>query len=130
MRIIIICLEAFVEVTTSFSTKTKSPIPTMNKFIIFLSFLGLAYGSHFLERSWVEDQYQRENLWNFMSSRGVNYFKMVFANAASFELEQEISKDGNTFTFSGISKFLNYLTKHTKYLLLNFLKLIFFQFFN
>ena len=109
--IIIICLQAFLEVTTSFSTKTKSPIPlpTMNKFIIFLSLLGLAYGSHFLEGSWVEDQYQRENLWNFMSSRGVNYLKMVIANAASFELEQEISKVGNTFTFSGIRKFLNYL---------------------
>ena len=80
----------------------------MNKFIIFLSFLGLAYGSHFLEGSWVEDQYQRENLWNFMSYRGVNYLKMVYANSASFELEQEISKDGNTFTFSGIRKFLRY----------------------
>ena len=81
----------------------------MNKFIIFLSLLGLAYGSHFLEGSWVEDQYQRENLWNFMSSRGVNYLKMVFANAASFELEQEISKDGNTFTFSGMRKFWHYI---------------------
>ena len=79
----------------------------MNKFIIFLSLLGLAYGSHFLEGSWVEDQYQRENLWNFMSSRGVNYLKMVFANAASFELEQEISKDGNTLTFSGMRGPLN-----------------------
>ena len=109
--IIIICLQAFLEVTTSFSTKTKSPIPlpTMNKFIIFLSLLGLAYGSHFLEGSWVEDQYQRENLWNFMSSRGVNYLKMVIANAASFELEQEISKVGNTFTFSGIRKFWHYI---------------------
>ena len=107
--IIIICLQAFLEVTTSFSTKTKSPIPTMNKFIIFVSLLGLAYGSHFLEGSWVEDQYQRENLWNFMSSRGVNYLKMVIANAASFELEQEISKVGNTFTFSGIRKFWHYI---------------------
>ena len=79
----------------------------MNKFIIFLSLLGLAYGSHFLEGSWVEDQYQRENLWNFMSSRDVIYLKMVFANAASFELEQEISKDGNTFTFSGMRGPLN-----------------------
>ena len=77
----------------------------MYMFIIFLSLLGLANGSHFLEGSWVEDQYQRENLWNFMSSRGVNYFEMLFANAASFELEQEISKDGNTFTFSGIRKY-------------------------
>ena len=109
MRIIIICLEAFFEVTTSFSTKTKSPIPTMNMFIIFLSLLGLAYGTHFLEGSWVEDQYQRENLWNFMSSRGVNYLKIVFANAASFELEQEISKDGNTFTFSGMRKFWHFI---------------------
>ena len=81
----------------------------MNKFIIFLSLLGLAYGSHFLEGSWVEDQYQRENLWNFMSYRGVNYLKMVFANAASFELEQEIGKDGNTFTFSGMRKFWHYI---------------------
>ena len=81
----------------------------MNKFIIFLSLLGLAYGSHFLEGSWVEDQYQRENLWNFMSSRGVTYLKMVLTNAAYFELEQEISKDGNTFTFSGMRKFWHYI---------------------
>ena len=99
----------------------------MNKFIIFLTLLGLAYGSHFLEGSWIEDQYKRENLNNFMVSRGVSLFKRLVANTAYFELEQEISKDGNTFAFSGISKFLNYLTKHTKYLLLNFLKLIFFN---
>ena len=82
----------------------------MNKFIIFLTLLGLAYGSHFLEGSWIEDQYERENLNNFMVSRGVSLFKRLVANTAYFELEQEISKDGNTFTFSGISKFLNYLT--------------------
>ena len=45
-----------------------------------------------------------------MSSRGVNYLKMVFANAASFELEQEISKVGNTFTFSGMRKFWTYIS--------------------
>ena len=44
-----------------------------------------------------------------MSSRGVNYLKMVFANAASFELGQEISKDGNTFTFSGMRKFWHFI---------------------
>ena len=77
----------------------------MNKFIIFLSLLGLASGSHFLEGSWIEDQYERENLNDFMYSRGVNAFKRIVANTAYFELEQEISKDGNTFTFSGLRKF-------------------------
>ena len=78
----------------------------MNKFIIFLSLLGLAYGSHFLEGSWIEDQYERENLNDFMYSRGVNPLKRIVANTVYFELEQEISKDGNTFTFSGRRKFL------------------------
>ena len=77
----------------------------MNKFIILLSLLGLASGSHFLEGSWIEDQYERENLNDFMYSRGVNAFKRIFANTAYFELEQEISKEGNTFTFSGLRKF-------------------------
>ena len=81
----------------------------MNKFIIFLTLLGLANGSHFLEGSWIEDQYERENLNNFMVSRGVNILKRLVANTAYFELEQEIIKDGNTFRFSGIRKFLNYL---------------------
>ena len=88
----------------------------MNKFIIFLTLLGLVHGSHFLEGSWIEDQYERENLNDFMVSRGVNILKRLVANTAYFELEQEIIKDGNTFTFSGIRKFLNYLIKHTKYL--------------
>ena len=78
----------------------------MNKFIIFLSLLGLAYGSHFLEGSWIEDQYERENLNDFMYSRGVNPLKRIVANTVYFELEQEISKDGKTFTFSGRRKFL------------------------
>ena len=86
----------------------------MNKFIIFLTLIGLAYGSHSLEGSWIEDKYERENLNNFMVSRGVNILKRLVANTAYFELEQEIIKDGNTFTFSGIRKFLNYLNKHTK----------------
>ena len=71
-----------------------------------------------MEGSWIEDQYERENLNNFMVSRGVNILKRLVANTAYFELEQEISKEGNTFTFSGIRKFLHYLIQHTKYLLL------------
>ena len=82
----------------------------MNKFIIFLTLIGLAYGSHFLEGSWIEDQYERENLNNFMVSRGVNILKRLVANTAYFELEQEITKEGKSFTFSGIRKFLHYLT--------------------
>ena len=68
--------------------------------------LGLACGSHFLEGDWEEDEYQRENLEDFLYYRGLSWFERAYATSASYRLTMKIEKEGNAFIFSGKSKYI------------------------
>ena len=78
----------------------------MKTLCLLVSMLGMAYGSHFLEGYWEEDQYLRENLDDFLYYRGVSWIERVYATSASFALIMNIEKQGNVFVFSGISKYM------------------------
>ena len=77
----------------------------MKTLFILVSILGLPCESRFYEGYWKEDQYQRENLDDFLYYRGINWFDRIYATSASFALVMKIEKQGNKkFTFSGQSK--------------------------
>ena len=77
----------------------------MNSFVLFSAILALAYATEDpFVGSWKEDQYQRQNLNDYLYARGLNWFKRVYVTNANFELTMNIAKEGNTYTVTGKSK--------------------------
>ena len=77
----------------------------MNSFVLFSAILALAYATEDpFVGSWKEDQYQRQNLNDYLYARGLNWFKRVYVTNANFELTMNIVKEGNTYTVTGKSK--------------------------
>merc|ERR1712126_271588 len=55
---------------------------------------GVDFVKTYLPGRWQEDQYQRENLNNFLYEMGFNWFKRVFVTQSSWENQQNITFDG------------------------------------
>lgn len=76
----------------------------MKSFVLFSAIIALAYANDPFVGSWKEDQYQRQNLNDYLYARGLNWFKRVYVTNANFELTMNIVKEGNTYTVTGKSK--------------------------
>merc|ERR1712029_969173 len=64
----------------------------MNSFVLFSAILALAYATEDpFVGSWKEDQYQRQNLNDYLYARGLNWFKRVYVTNANFELTMNIA---------------------------------------
>merc|ERR1712018_664395 len=71
------------------------------KSFIFLTLIGLAFGSDLFVGSWKEDQDQRQGRSDYLYYRGLNWFKRVYVTNANFELTMNVAKEGSTYTISG-----------------------------
>merc|ERR1712223_2258644 len=54
-----------------------------------------------LPGEWKEDQYQRDNLSNFLYEAGLNWFKRTYATTASWENEENIKFEDGNFIVKG-----------------------------